>query len=227
MLYNLDACGKRGSVAMSVSLGIIDDDKNILYTVKAMAESLGWSIRTTDKPDDVFSWVKENIIDILLVDYHMPLMSGVEVVRKCRQLSPSVTILALTVEESPDVARELLLAGADDFVSKPLRFADFTARISLHAELAKYRCDANWNERSKGLSEETARRVLNSFENNMRGLTVAEASELLGLAYPTVHRYLEYLVKKGQLQRKSEVEDGKSGRPRNIYCKNSRTIERE
>lgn len=204
---------------MNVSLGIVDDDENILYTVKAMADSLGWPIVATSDPEDVFSWVRERKIDILLVDFHMPRMNGLEVIRKCRHISQKTVILALTIEENLDIARELLLAGADDFVSKPVRFADFSARISLHAELAKYRCDANWNERGKGLSEETSRRVYKIFEEHPKGLTVSEASEILGLAYPTAHRYLEHLVKKGQLQRKTENEDGKSGRPRNIYCK--------
>ena len=204
---------------MNFALGIVDDDENILYTLKAMADSLGWAILITDDPGKAIGWVKDNSVDILLVDYHMPLMSGLDVVRACRQISQSVVLLALTVEENPDVASAMRLAGADDFVSKPVRFADFSSRISLHAELARYRADTNSSERNKGLSEETARRVHSLFTDGRMRLSAGEASELSGLASPTVHRYLEYLVKKGQLQRKSDFEDGKSGRPKNVYCR--------
>ena len=201
---------------MNFTRGVVDDDEGILYTVKAMAASLGWSIRAASDPFEALDWVKRHLVDILLVDYHMPVMSGLEVVRQARQLSQNVILLALTVEESPEIARELLLAGADDFISKPLRLADFSARITLHTELLRYRLYENREGRSKGLSEDTARRVYDLFENG-EDLTASETADRSGLAYPTAHRYLEYLVRKGQLNRRSEVDDNRSGRPRTIY----------
>lgn len=203
---------------MTITLGIVDDDENILYTVKAMAETLGHSIVTTEHPREALEWTRKREVDILLVDYHMPKMSGIDVVREARQLSQEVVLIALTVEESPEVAANLRLAGADDFITKPVRLADFSSRISLHAELLKYRADANWQERTKGLSEETARRVLRLFDEKS-GLSAAEAAERAGLSYPAVHRYLEHLVKKNLLTRTAEYEDGKSGRPKNIYTR--------
>ena len=202
-----------------MNLGIIDDDANILYTVRAMAASIGCPIKTTSDPDECLGWVRDDAVDILLVDYHMPRMSGLEVVRRARQLSQKLIILVLTIEERSEVAKELLVAGADDFVTKPLRFADFSARISLHAELAKYRSEANWGDRGKGLSEETSRRVLALFEQPDTALTAAAVSESAKLAYPTAHRYLEHLVRKGLLQRRSVDEDGRSGRPRTSYSR--------
>ena len=122
----------------NLALGIVDDDEGTLYTVKAMIETLGHKIYTTTDPEVALGWVKNKLIDILLVDYHMPVMSGLDVIRAARKLSEAVILLALTVEESPQVAHELLTVGADDFILKPLRLADFSARISLHAELFRY-----------------------------------------------------------------------------------------
>ncbi len=204
---------------MEIILGIVDDDESILYTVKAMGDSLGWPIRVTVDPKEALGWVTGHDIDLLLVDYHMPLMNGIEVIRAARQISPDIVLIALTIEEDPGVAADLRLAGADDFVSKPVRLADFSARISLHSELIKYRSDGRWHERGKGLSEKTARRVLQLFAGKNVRLKVGEAAEMAGLSYPAMHRYLEHLVKKGQLQRTEEPEDGRSGRPRNVYFK--------
>lgn len=206
---------------MDAVLGFVDDDESTLYTVKAMADSLGWSILTTSQPQEALNWVINSRIDILLVDYHMPLMSGIDVIRSARQLSSEVILIALTVEENPAVAANLRIAGADDFISKPIRLADFSARILLHSELLKYRSDEHWQERSKGLSEKTARRVLQIFSSKNIKLTVGDAAEAASLSYPAMHRYLEHLVKKGQLQRVTEYENVKSGRPRNIYFKPS------
>ena len=212
-------CGGKGKLKMDAILGIVDDDESTLYTVQAMADSLGWSILATMKPNDALEWVRNRKVDILLVDYHMPLMSGIDVIRSVRQLSTDVILIALTVEENPAVAANLRIAGADDFVSKPIRLADFSARILLHAELLKYRTDEHWQERGKGLSEKTARRVLALFSDRDIRLTAGAAAESARLSYPAMHRYLEHLVKKGQLQRVTEYENVKSGRPRNIYFK--------
>lgn len=204
---------------MSIALGIVDDDEGILYMVKAMADTAGFSIKTSASPKDALEWARDGSVDVLLVDYHMPLMSGLDVIRAARQISQEIVLIALTVEESPAVAAELRLAGADDFISKPVRFADFSARIALHAELLKYRGGGAWQERGKGLSESTSRRVLALFDKKGVRLTTSEAAGAAGLSYPATHRYLEYLVKKGQLCRTEEYEDGRSGRPKNVYYK--------
>lgn len=198
------------------ALGIVDDDESTLYTVSAMIEAMGRTIRTTSDPKEAIGWVRDGLVDILLVDYHMPVMSGLDVVRQARKLSDSVVLLALTVEESPETARSLLTAGADDFILKPLRFADFSARITLHAELFRYRQNGRTSGISKGLAESTARRVYALFTDG-ESMTASEAAEKCGLAYPTVYRYLEYLVAKGQLNRRAVPEDGRSGRPSVIY----------
>lgn len=207
---------------MDAILGFVDDDESTLYTVKAMADSLGWSILTTIQPKEALEWVINRRTDILLVDYHMPLMSGIDVIRSARQLSSEVILIALTVEENPTVAANLKIAGADDFITKPIRLADFSARILLHSELLKYRSDGHWQDRIKGLSEKTARRVLQLFSSKNIKLTVGDAAEAASLSYPAMHRYLEHLVKKGQLQRVTEYENVKSGRPRNIYFKSGK-----
>lgn len=203
---------------MAITIGAIDDDTAILYTLEAMAGSLGWPIKASADPEDALEWVRRNQVDLLLVDYHMPKMSGVELIRRVRKISRSVAIIALTIEESQHVAKQLLLSGADDFISKPVRLADFSSRISLHAELIRYRSDMNWKERGKGLSEDTARRVLSVFEGG-GGFTITQVAGIAQLAYPTAHRYLEYLANKGLISKRILDDSERSGRPSIIYSR--------
>lgn len=204
---------------MALALGLVDDDENILYTLSAMASSLGYPMRATADPYEALEMVRGGEVDILFVDYHMPAMNGLDLIRAARQISSEVTLIVLTIEESPETAAKLRLAGADDFVLKPVRLADFSARIALHEELIKYRAEGRWQDRSKGVSEDTARRVLQLFKDGSVRMTAGEAAEAAGLSYPATHRYLEHLVKKGRLGRAAGYEDGKSGRPKNIYFK--------
>lgn len=203
---------------MTITIGAIDDDTAILYMLEAMAGALGWPIKTSADPEYALEWVRMNQVDLLLVDYHMPKMSGMELIRRVRKISRSVAVIALTIEESRHVAKQLLLSGADDFISKPVRLADFSSRILLHAELMRYRNDMNWKERGKGLSENTARRVLSVFEEGLNGFTTMQIAGITQLAYPTAHRYLEYLANKGLISRRGEDVE-RSGRPCIVYSK--------
>lgn len=203
---------------MTVSLGAIDDDLSILYTLEAMAGSRGWTIHTSTHWKEALEWVRRKEVDILLVDYHMPEMGGEEVIRRSRELSRELVILALTVEEDPDLARDLLLAGADDFITKPIRLADFTARIALHARLAEYRRMPGMENHAKGIHQKTLRTVLAALDGSGEARrSVQDVAEKTGLAYQTAHRYLEYLTSTGIAYKEPVYSDGRPGRPKHVY----------
>lgn len=202
---------------MTVFLGAVDDDREILYTLEAMASSQGWNMRTTTRPSEALGWIREEAVDILLIDLHMPLMSGLDLVREARRISAQAVLLVLTVEESSEIAENLHIAGADDFISKPLRLADFASRIALHSELWKYRREGRSELPSKGLSENVTRQVLDIVNSSPEPVDAKSVASIAGLSYPSAHRYLEFLVKKGSLLKTSHNIDGKPGRPRSFY----------
>ena len=202
---------------MTLFLGALDDDPGILYTLEAMASSRGWDMKTTTIPAEALDWIRDDSIDMLLLDLHMPVMSGLEVLREARKISSEAVLLVLTVEESLDVARDLHIAGADDFISKPLRLADFASRIALHAELGRYRREGRREQPRKGLSEEITRKVLDMVKNCKAPVGARTVAEKVGISYPSAHRYLEFLTSRGSLSRSSHNIDGKPGRPRSLY----------
>jgi response regulator of citrate/malate metabolism len=182
-----------------------------------MASSQGWNMKTTTNPSEALDWVKNDSVDMLLLDLHMPVMSGLEVLREARKISSDAVLLVLTVEESPDVARDLHIAGADDFISKPVRLADFASRIALHAELGRYRREGRREQPRKGLSEEITRKVLDTVKKSNIPVDAKTVAVKVGISYPTAHRYLEFLTSRGSLARSSLNVDGKPGRPRSLY----------
>ena len=74
--------------------------------------------------------------DIVLIDYHMPGVSGIEGVKLLRRQSSSVPIIVFTIDESQTVADTFLAAGASDFALKPIKAPDIVSRIKLHLRLA-------------------------------------------------------------------------------------------
>lgn len=203
---------------MTLRIGALDDDEAVLFTLEAMASSQGWHMSTTTDPDRCLSWIREDAIDLLLLDVHMPRRGGLETLRRIRETGSAVAVLMLTVEERPEIARECLLAGADDFINKPLRLADFSARIRLHERLAQQRREQHWEKNRKGISPETQRRVLEVLRETPGPRDIEDLSARCGLSYPTTHRYLEHLVERGVVIRTPVFQDGKPGRPRMRYA---------
>lgn len=203
---------------MTISIGAIDDDEAILYTLKAMAENQNWEMHTTTSCEDVISWIQRKEIDILLVDYHMPQINGAEVIKRCRKISKEVVILVLTIEEDQKIARDLLLIGADDFVLKPIRLVDFASRITLHRHLLNYRRNSGLENLNKGIHQETLRIILLALSKiGNKGATIQDIAQKTDLSYPTAHRYLEYLEMSGLASKEPIYNDGHSGRPRFSY----------
>ena len=202
---------------MALHIGAIDDDKAILYTLEAMAATEGWRMLTTSAPEECLDWVKLDEVDMLLVDYHMPVMNGLHLIKKAREISSKLVLIALTVEDREDLASQLVLAGADDFITKPIRLADFTARIRLHEKLFAHREQLNWDERKKGVSKDTMRKVLERMKRFDAPKDCEEVAAACWLAYVTAHRYLEYLSERGLVVRSAGVQDGRPGRPKTYY----------
>jgi len=201
---------------MNLRIGIVDDDENVLFALQAMANTQNWRVLASSNPIDAQKWLVEDRIDLLLLDYHMPRMNGMEVLKILKRIDSAIPVLMLTAEVNPELAKSLLLEGADDFISKPIRLADFVARIRLHEKLASSKSDLGWQKTDKGMSSGTRRRIVEALRDMKRAATIQEVAAATGLAYSTAHRYLDYLYQEKLLIRTEVAEpslEGKPGRP--------------
>lgn len=133
---------------------------------------------------------RERLPHVLVLDWHMPELSGVEVcrfVREARDMA-ELPILILTATGSTDHLLEALAAGANDFVAKPFSEAELKARVSalvstaeLHARLMKaerrLRVEAEFRERFMGMLAHDLRQPLNAIVMSTRALTQSALPE--------------------------------------------------
>ena len=110
----------------------IDDDQDILYTLAAIGDMAGWTVKTTDSPTDALDILCGAEFDSVIVDYHMPEMDGIALVRAIRDMNADIPIVVLTVDDRMVLAERFRQAGADDFAVKPIKAPDFISRINLH-----------------------------------------------------------------------------------------------
>lgn len=197
---------------MSFTICGLDDDESILCTLEAMASTQDWMFMGTTRVEQCMEWVKQESIEMVLLDYHMPCANGLDVLNKIKSIAPSLPVLILTVEQQPRIAEELLAAGADDFINKPIRLADFLSRIGLHRRL-------HFNKRNpaKGISREKLQRVLAFLKSKGVPVEINEVFVECDMSYTTAHRYLDHLVRSGVVLADEIPRHGKLGRPTHSY----------
>jgi len=109
----------------------VDDNKSNLLIIEAYGKTLGLYVKSFEDPMMALEHLKEEGCDILITDYMMPQMNGVELIRAFRMLdthTPAVMVTA--VGDNVALHMEALEAGATDFLSKPIHSAMFKARLS-------------------------------------------------------------------------------------------------
>jgi len=118
---------------------IVEDDEAILTLVRYNLEAEGFRVAEARDGEDALLQVKESGPDLVLLDWMLPLVSGIEVCRRLRQTpeSRSVPIILLTARgEESDKVRGLDV-GADDYITKPFSPNELVARV--HALLRRSR----------------------------------------------------------------------------------------
>ena len=72
-----------------------------------------------------------NSYDLLLVDWMLPGISGIEVVRQVRKVNPKIPVIFLTARDTVDDTIFGLESGANDYIKKPFHFSELLARIKV------------------------------------------------------------------------------------------------
>ncbi len=94
---------------------IIDDDRNTRESLGMLLEFEGYKVSFCESGGLAFDLIKEKCFEVLLIDYRMPEMNGVELARLVRPLCPDAFVIGFSMETKE---RAFLDAGADAFISK-------------------------------------------------------------------------------------------------------------
>ncbi len=110
---------------------LVDDDLAMRRLLGTYLELAGYSVRTAADGREALAAIEHDCPDIVLTDWDMPGMNGLELCRQIRsqQLPHYVYILFLTVKATHHEMVQGLHAGADDFVTKPVQKDELLARL--------------------------------------------------------------------------------------------------
>jgi DNA-binding response OmpR family regulator len=111
-------------------IGLLEDEKHLAEYVQEILETAGYSVVVFSTGADMIKALARDTFDVYVLDWYVPLVSGLEVLRHIRQSRGNkepVLFLTSKSEEHDIVAA--LNAGADDYCIKPIRPQEFLARL--------------------------------------------------------------------------------------------------
>jgi two-component system phosphate regulon response regulator PhoB len=110
---------------------VVDDDPTLRSIVCTMLRASHISTLQLESAEEALDWLAKNHADVLVLDWGLPGMNGVELCQRLRkdETHRTLPILFLTGHSSSSDLVAAFEAGADDFVSKPFRAPELRARV--------------------------------------------------------------------------------------------------
>lgn len=108
---------------------VCDDERDIVEAIEFYLEESGYKVFKAYNGKEALDLVlKDNIFDLILADVMMPIMDGIELTRRIREIS-SVPILILSAKGELEDKVDGLESGADDYITKPFDSVELLARV--------------------------------------------------------------------------------------------------
>ena len=114
-------------------VGLLDDDLSILRATKRLLAADGWTVDVFSDPISFLRSAQNNSWGVAVLDIRMPIMTGLEVQSRLRDVSPSTRVIILTSVDDPAVWSRAREAGAVAVLSKPVNDQDLLREIGAAA----------------------------------------------------------------------------------------------
>ena len=100
---------------------IVDDSKIVRKVVRRIVEGLGFAVLEAEHGQDAVAQVRSNAVDVMILDWNMPVMDGLECMKEIRADSSIAQpkIIFCTTENEFSKIQQAITAGADEYVMKP------------------------------------------------------------------------------------------------------------
>ncbi|MEG4998075.1 response regulator [Microcoleus sp. B4-D4] len=120
---------------------VVDDDVHLLAVLKVILQPWGFQVTTLDNPEKFWDVLETTCPDLLILDVEMPGYNGIELclaVRNDLRWS-KLPVLFLTAHSESEIVRQMFVAGADDYVNKPIVEPELIARLLNRLERSQLR----------------------------------------------------------------------------------------
>lgn len=110
---------------------VVDDDRDIVAALEIYLTTSGYQVSKAYNGREALEVLRDNAVDLVLMDVMMPQMDGIAATKKIRETS-NVPILFLTAKSEDVDMINGLNVGADDYITKPFKPMEVLARVKSH-----------------------------------------------------------------------------------------------
>src|SRR6188472_4131106 len=113
---------------------VIDDDPGVRESMTRMLRGAGFSVLAASSGEEGFDLARGDVFDVILSDMRMPGLSGLDVLRKLRDVNVDACFIIMTGFGTIETAVEAMKLGAVDFVQKPFFRDELLMRVRAAAD---------------------------------------------------------------------------------------------
>jgi two-component system phosphate regulon response regulator PhoB len=182
---------------MAATIMIVEDEADLALMMRYNLEAEGFRVLTAASGDEAATAMRETIPDLILLDWMLPGLSGIELCRRwrAREETARVPIIMTTARGEEEERVRGLATGADDYVVKPFSIPELLARINALLRRANPHLVTTLLKAGDLELDRTSHRVRRSGREIHLG--------------PTEYRLLEYLMRHpGRVYSREQLLDG-------------------
>jgi len=98
----------------------VDDEIESLQSQKMFLENKGYEVQTLTNGFDAIDYIKDNLVDVVLMDESMPGLTGLETLAKIREINQQLPVVLITKNETENIMDEAIGSEISDYLIKPV-----------------------------------------------------------------------------------------------------------
>jgi response regulator of citrate/malate metabolism len=215
---------------------LIVDDEPLIADAHAqyVARVPGFAVAgVVNSGSETLRFVRQHPVDLILLDFNLPDVHGLEVCRALRSSRTETDVIAVTSTRDLAAVRAAVSLGVVQYLLKPFTFSSMRDKLQRYSDFRQQMTDTqsvsaqseidralgslrgtSAGNMPPGLSEQTLETIAR-FVQNGPSVSAIEVANACGVSRVTARRYLEHLTETGVLQRRQR--HGRNGRPEIEY----------
>jgi DNA-binding NtrC family response regulator len=109
---------------------VVDDDESLRRITELQLEEAGYDVITAANGEEALERMESESPELVITDWRMPGLSGLDLLKKIRESSPQTTVLMITAFGTVQTAVEAMKAGAYDYITKPIDYEELVLVVN-------------------------------------------------------------------------------------------------
>ena len=103
----------------NVKILVVDDERGVRESFEMILKIKDYEVKTFEDGESAISTLKKDVFDMAFVDYKLPGMDGIEVLKKIKEIDPNIEVIIVTAYASESSHANAITLGALEYLRKP------------------------------------------------------------------------------------------------------------